>query len=107
VAVAPFDGSYRIRIIERAVIANAEYRRSSKFLVPMGLDAHPEAWLNFNQVGFVMDIRTLLLITKLSKVNKLTPIQISSQTSKHCDPIYGGACHINQTLFVRLSGVLL
>lgn len=65
VAVVRLDGSYHMRIIGRAVIANEEYDSSSKFLVPMGLDTHPQTGLNFDKgVDLYIDIRTLQLMTQ-------------------------------------------
>jgi hypothetical protein len=65
VAVVRLDGSYHMRVIGRAVIANEEYESSSKFLVPMGLDTDPQTGLNFDKgVDLYIDIRTLQLMTQ-------------------------------------------
>ena len=65
VAVVRLDGSYHMRVIGRAVIANEEYESSSKFLAPMGLDTHPQTGLNFDKgVDLYIDIRTLQLMTQ-------------------------------------------
>jgi hypothetical protein len=64
VAVVRLDGSYHMRIIGRAVVANDEYMEE-KFLRPMGEDKHPETGLNFDRgVDLYIDLRTLQLMTQ-------------------------------------------
>jgi Heterokaryon incompatibility protein (HET) len=65
VAVVRLDGSYHMRVIGRAVIANDKYMEEEKFLKPMGIDTHPRTGLNFDKgVDLYIDVRTLQLITQ-------------------------------------------
>lgn len=65
VAVVRVDGSYHMRVIGRAVIANDEYQSSSKFLAPVGLDTNSRTGLNFyTGIDLDIDIRTLQLMTQ-------------------------------------------
>lgn len=65
VAVVRLDGSYHMRVIGRAVIANDEYTEGRKFSRPMGVDTHPQTGLHFEKgVDLYIDVRTLWLMTQ-------------------------------------------